>query len=224
MPANDNGNRVNKERLYELFSKISAALANPHRLELLDLLVQAPRTVEELAEQAHMSVPNTSQHLQRMKHANLVTDVRNGQYVRYFLAAPSIAWLWIALRSVANNQLADLGPALDRYRPQRHRFTRITQDELLGWMQKDEAVLIDVRPEIEYKAGHIPGSISMPIDNLGDHIDELPKGKTVVAYCRGPYCVYADQALELLMDQGYPVARLEEGVAEWQEEGYLLEF
>ncbi|MFZ3079649.1 MAG: metalloregulator ArsR/SmtB family transcription factor [Bellilinea sp.] len=223
MPANNNGNRVDKERLYELFSKISSALANRHRLELLDLLVQAPRTVEELAEQAHMSVPNTSQHLQRLKNANLVTDVRDGQYVRYFLATPSIAQLLIALRSVANQQLADLGPALDRYRPQRHQFARISQDELHGWMQRDEAVLIDVRPEVEYQAGHLPGSISMPIDNLSEHIAELPKGKTVVAYCRGPYCVYADQALELLMDQGYPVARLEEGVAEWLEEGYPLE-
>lgn len=224
MPANDNGNRVDKERLYELFSKISSALANRHRLELLDLLVQAPRTVEELAEQAHMSVPNTSQHLQRLKNANLVTDVRDGQYVRYSLATPSIAQLLMALRSVASQQLAEFGPALDRYRPQRHHFARISQDELHGWMQRDEAVLIDVRPEVEYQAGHLPGSISMPIDNLSEHIAELPKGKTVVAYCRGPYCVYADQALELLMEQGYPVARLEEGVAEWLEEGYPLEF
>ena len=192
MPANNNGNRVDKERLYELFSKISSAMANRHRLELLDLLVQAPRTVEELAEQAHMSVPNTSQHLQRLKHANLVIDVRDGQYVRYFLADRSITRLWSALRNVAKKQLADLGPALDR-------------------------------SAVEYKAGHLPGSISIPIDNLNEHIAELPKGKTVVAYCRGPYCVYADQALELLMDQGYPVARLEEGVAEWLEEGYSLE-
>lgn len=222
MPTANNSNRAEKERLYELFSKIGAALANQHRLELIDLLVQAPRTVEELAEQAHMSIPNTSQHLQRLKHSNLVLDRREGQNIRYHLADPSIIRLWLALRGVARKQLAEIDSALGRYRPMQGRYTQISAEELDQGLREKRVILIDVRPEIEYKAGHLPGAISAPIGNLDKAIKELPEGKTIVAYCRGPYCVLADQALERLADQGFPVARLEEGVAEWQEEGYPL--
>lgn len=223
MPVSNNGTREYKERLYELFSQIGSALANPHRLELLDLLVQAPRTVEELADQAHMSVANTSQHLQRLKQAHLVVDERDGQYIRYCLADPSIARLWLDLRGVAERQLAEVEQALNRYRPQRRNFDRLSAAELRERMRQDTVVLIDVRPKVEYEAGHLPGTISMPIDTLSERIDELPIGKTIVAYCRGPYCVYADQALELIASRGWSVARLEEGVAEWQEAGYSLE-
>ena len=218
-----NGNREHKEHLYELFAQISSALSNPHRLELLDLLVQAPRTVEELADQAHMSIANTSQHLQRLKQARLVTDTRDGQFIRYALASQAIARLWIDLRDVAEQQLAEVAPALNRYRPKRHHFEQISALELVERLNQNEVILIDVRPEIEYQAGHLPGAVSLPIDQLDERIEELPTGKTVVAYCRGPYCVYADQALEELSKRGWQVARLEEGVAEWQEAGYALE-
>jgi rhodanese-related sulfurtransferase len=218
-----NGIREHKERLYGLFSQIGSALSNPHRLELLDLLVQAPRTVEELADQANMSIANTSQHLQRLKQAHLVTDTRDGKFIRYALASPAIARLWIDLRSVAEQQLAEVEPSLNRYRPNRREFDRISIEELNERLAQDELILIDVRPEIEYQAGHLPGSVSLPIDRLEERIHNLPKGKMVVAYCRGPYCVFADQALELLSNRGWLVARLEEGVAEWQEAGYELE-
>jgi rhodanese-related sulfurtransferase len=215
--------RLPKEQLYSLFAQIAKAMANPHRLELLDLLAQAPRTVEELAQEAHMSVANTSQHLQRLKQARLVMDKREGLYVRYRLAGPTVARLWLELRSVARQQLAEVERALDAYRHHRHEFEQIPADQLLTRMRQGEVILLDVRPRIEYEAGHLPNAVSIPIDELEQHLDELPPDKTVVAYCRGPYCVYADEALALLAGKEYRVARLEEGVIEWQSAGYALE-
>jgi rhodanese-related sulfurtransferase len=208
--------RRHKERLYQLFTQVANALANPHRLELLDLLVQAPRTVEQLAQEAHMSVANTSQHLQRLKQARLVRDEREGLYVRYRLADPAVARIWIELRAVAARQLAEVEDALVAYRPRRHDFATISIAELQERLENNEVVLLDVRPTVEYQASHISGALSMPLDELAHRLAELPADKTIVAYCRGPYCVYADEALELLAAQGWTVARLEEGVFEWQ--------
>lgn len=212
--------RERKERLYELFSQIGAALANAHRLELLDLLVQAPRTVEELAEEAHMSVANTSQHLQRLKRARLVVGEREGLYVRYRLADPAVARLWLELRAVAAQQNAEVERALEDYRRRKHEFEPISASELQERMARDEVVLLDVRPEVEYQSGHLPGAVSMPQEALERELNRLPSDKLIVAYCRGPYCVFADEALALLSERGLPVRRLEEGVAEWQQAGY----
>jgi rhodanese-related sulfurtransferase len=212
-----------KGQLYQLFSRLAGAMANPHRLELLDLLVQAPRTVEDLAQEAHMSVANTSQHLQRLKQAHLVVDEREGLFIRYRLADPAVARLWLELRSVTGLQLAEVDRALDNYRPRRFDFQRISINDLQERMSRDEVLLLDVRPEVEFQAGHLPGAVSIPLDELEQRLDELPTGKLIVAYCRGPYCVFADQALELLSSKGWNVARLEEGVAEWQLAGNLLE-
>jgi rhodanese-related sulfurtransferase/DNA-binding transcriptional ArsR family regulator len=218
-----NGKRKHKERLYDLFAQVGGAMANPHRLELLDLLSQAPRTVEELAQEAHMSVANTSQHLQRLKGARLVHDERDGLFVRYSLADPSVARLWAELRHVAERQLADVERALEVYRERRHEFKAISTAELRARLQKGDVVLVDVRPQAEYEAGHLPGAISIPLDVLEQHVSELAPDKTVVAYCRGPYCVYADDALALLAARGWDVARLEEGVVEWQRAGFPLD-
>lgn len=220
---NGSDKRRHKEQLYNLFTQIANALANPHRLELLDLLVQAPRTVEELATEAHMSMANTSQHLHRLKQARLVVAEREGVYIRYRLADPAVARLWLELRMVTERQLAEVERALDAYRHHRHEFQQITADELRTRLRAGEVILLDVRPSVEYQAGHLPGAISMPIDELEHQLHELSPGKTVVAYCRGPYCVYADDALALLTRHGWNVARLEEGVAEWQRAGYVLE-
>ncbi len=211
-----------KDQLYQIFASLAAALANPHRLEVLDLLVQAPRTVEELAHEAHMSVANTSQHLQRLKQARLVRDEREGLYIRYSLADPRVARLWLELRSVAQLQLAEVERALGDYRPRRFDFQRISAEDLQEQMSRGEILLLDVRPEVEFRAGHLPGAVSMPVSEVARRIDELPKDKQIVAYCRGPYCVYADQALEILSEKGWKVRRLEEGVAEWEQEGYAL--
>jgi rhodanese-related sulfurtransferase len=212
-----------KGQLYQLFAHLASALANPHRLELLDLLMQAPRTVEDLAQEAHMRVANTSQHLQRLKQANLVVDERDGLFIRYRLADAVVARLWQELRSVAELQLAEVDRALSDYRPRRHDFPRISVDDLQERMSRDEVLLLDVRPDIEFQAGHLPGALSIPLDELEQRLGELPSGKLIVAYCRGPYCVFADQALELLSRRGWNAARLEEGVVEWQIAGNLLE-
>ena len=218
-----NEKRISKDQLYQTFARLVSALANPHRLELIDLLVQAPRTVEELAHEAHMTVANTSQHLQRLKQARLVLDERQGLFVRYRLAGLAVARLWLELRGVADHQLAEVDRALSDYRPRRHDFQKISVDDLQKRMGRDEVVLLDVRPEVEFLAGHLPGAVSFPLDELEQRLDELPPGKWIVAYCRGPYCVFADEALELLSARGWSVARLEEGVAEWQFAGFLLE-
>ncbi len=212
-----------KLQLYHLFARVASAMANPHRLELLDLLVQAPRTVEELAREANMSVANTSQHLQRLKQARLVLDEREGLYVRYRLADLAIARLWLELRAVAQQQLAEVERTLDAYRRRRHEFEKISVAELRERLRRGEVVLLDVRPEPEYRASHLPSAVSIPLDELERRLGELPRHQTIVAYCRGPYCVLADDALELLAERGWNVARLEEGVTEWQLAGLTLE-
>ncbi len=215
--------RKNKEMLYELFAQVGGALANPHRLELLDLLVQSPRTVEELAALAHMTVANTSQHLQRLKQAKLVIDERDGQHIFYCLADPAVARLWIELRRAAERQLAEVEQALERYRSHRLDFEHISMEDLRAGLDRGEIFLVDARPAPEYGAGHLPGAVSLPVGELAKRVAELPDDKTVVAYCRGPYCVDADEALMLLSAHGFRVKRLEEGVAEWQEAGLHLE-
>lgn len=215
--------REHKEQLYKLFAKIGNALANPHRLELIDLMVQSPRTVEELASLAQMSIANTSQHLQRLKKARLVVDQKNGLYVKYGLADPEIARLWVELRRVAEMQFVEVEKELELYRFHRSDIEKISVEQLREGLRRDELILIDARPEVEFRAGHLPGAVSYPVDTIGYRIDEIPLGKTLVTYCRGPYCVDADEALILLSAYGYPVKRLEEGVAEWQEAGYLVE-
>ncbi|MEW5985149.1 MAG: metalloregulator ArsR/SmtB family transcription factor [Chloroflexota bacterium] len=214
---------TDKIRLYEIFAEFGKALASASRLELLDLLSQAPRTVEELAEAAHLSLANASQHLQRLKSAGLVTAVREGVFIRYRLAGPAVVQLWLALRAVGEQHKYELEPALNAYRPQRHDFPTIPLVELLERLESHEVTLIDVRPGEEYAAGHLPGAISIPLSELQQRLEELPPGRLVVAYCRGPYCVYADQALALLAARGWQGARLEEGVNEWQQAGYSLE-
>ncbi len=218
------GDRLHeKKQLYRLFARVSAAMASPHRLELLDLLVQAPRTVEELARETGLSVANTSQHLQRLKQARLVVDQREGVRVRHYLADPAVARLWLELRAVAQRQLAEVEKVLDAYRERQQEFEKVSAEELRARLLRGDVVLLDVRPEAEYRAGHLPGAVSIPLDELERRLSELPAERTVVAYCRGPYCVYADDALELLATRGWKVARLEEGVAEWQQAGLPLE-
>ncbi len=215
--------RQRKERLYHLFTRISSAMANPHRLELLDLLVQAPRTVEELAREAGMSIANTSQHLQRLKQARLVMAEREGLYQRYRLADPAVMRLWLELRAVGEHHLAEVDQALDAYRTRRHEFEKVTIDELRARLRAGKAVLIDARPRVEYRAGHLPQAISIPLDELDRQLGELPRNRTLIVYCRGPLCVIADDALAVLAEQRRKVARLEEGVAEWQQAGLALE-
>jgi len=214
--------RPQKDHLFALFSQIAAAMANPHRLELLDLLAQAPRTVEELAQEATMSIANTSQHLQRLKKARLVVSEKEGLYVRYRLADPAVARLWLELRAVAHQRLAEVEVAIDAYRQRRDEFENVKVEELRGRLQNGDIILLDVRPEVEYENGHLPGALSLPLEEVEQKLASLPDEKTIVAYCRGPYCVMADDALAVLAANGRRVARLEEGVLEWRQAGHAV--
>ncbi|NIT53195.1 MAG: metalloregulator ArsR/SmtB family transcription factor [candidate division Zixibacteria bacterium] len=215
--------RRDKERMYELFAQVARAMSSPHRLELLDLLVQAPRTVQQLSKEANMKVGNTSQHLQRLKQARLVAESREGVHITYSIADNSVARLWLKLREVGTKQLAEVEQALDAYRNHRHDFVQVSAEEIREKVRNGKVTLIDVRPMEEYRAGHLPGARSLPLEEVESRLSELPPDRTVVAYCRGPYCVFADEALQFLQHRGYNVARLEDGVAEWQELGYELE-
>lgn len=212
-----------KAALYAVVAQVAQAVANPHRLELLDLLVQSPRSVEQLAEASAMSVANASQHLQRLKRAGLVRSERRGTSIYYRIADATVARLWVELRTVAEKQLAEMDRALDAYRAHRRDFARLSPAELRPQLDRGDVLLLDARPRLEYDAGHLPAAISIPIDELPERLDELPTDKLIVTYCRGPLCVYADQALELIVASGRQGARLEEGVAEWQLAGYALE-
>ncbi|WP_028458314.1 metalloregulator ArsR/SmtB family transcription factor [Chloroflexus sp. Y-396-1] len=213
-------NRTIKAHLFQQIALVTQAMANPHRLELLDLLVQAPRTVEQLAHATGMSVANTSQHLQRLKQGGLVIGERQGTTIRYRLADPAVIRLWNEVRTIAVQQLAGVERALERYRPKRQQFPVITMAELQASMKQGEIVLLDVRPAEEFVAAHLPAAISIPLSELPARIDELPVDKLIVAYCRGPLCSYADEALSFIIASGRRGARLEEGIAEWRLAGY----
>lgn len=213
-----------KTALYEQFARIGRSLANPHRLELLDLLTQSERTVEDLANQTALSIANTSQHLQTLRAARLVTVRRDGLYAYYRQADPRIFALWQALRAVGEAHLAEIDQLVRVYLQDRATLAPISADELRHQLASEESlVVLDVRPELEYCAGHIMGACSIPIDELAARLDELPRDRTIVAYCRGPYCVFADEATTLLRTHGLDARRLEIGLPEWRAAGYPVE-
>ena len=201
-----------KDRLYPEFARVSQAMASERRLELLDLLAQAPRRVEALAEETGMTVANVSQHLQVLKNARLVESERHGTSVTYRLASSSVLELWLALRAVGEERLPEVEPHRSRVA---RAHDEVPQRELQSLLRRGEAVLIDVRPALEFEHGHIPGAISIPPGELEDRMKELPKGKRIIAYCRGTYCLLADEAVALLRARGFDAVRLEGGWPEW---------
>jgi rhodanese-related sulfurtransferase/DNA-binding HxlR family transcriptional regulator len=190
------------------------AFASPVRLELLDLLAQAPRTVDELAQASDQSTANTSQHLQALHAAGLVTRERDGMRVRYTLAGDETLQVWLSLREASAARLAEVERAAREYLGV--DVEAIDRDELVARMARGDVVLVDVRPEEEYAAGHIEGARSIPIDELERRLSELPRGREVVAYCRGPFCAYAHQAVRQLQASGRKARRLEDGWPEWR--------
>jgi rhodanese-related sulfurtransferase len=216
-------NRKLKDAVYEQFARIGKAVAAPKRLELLDLLCQAPRTVEALAEQASLSVANASQHLQILRAARLVEAEKKGLYVEYRLADERVGAFFHALRSLAEDRLAEVDQFRRAHLTERGAMEAVGGAELLRRVRDGEVTVLDVRPAEEYRAGHIPGALSVPLSELEKRIARLPKRREVVAYCRGPYCVMAIEAVEALRNKGFRAHRMEQGVADWRARGWRVE-
>jgi rhodanese-related sulfurtransferase len=217
------GSREFKDNLYAEFAVLGKALANPHRLELLDLLAQGERNVEELAKEAALSFANASSHLQVLRRARLVEADKRGLNVIYRLAAPEIFQLWRTLRDVGRARLSEIDRLVENYFTHRDAFEAVDKEELLRMLKDEAVIIIDVRPELEYEQGHIPAARSVPVENLKRRLAELPRDVEIVAYCRGPYCVLSDQAVRLLHRHGFRARRLSEGFPEWRAAGYPVE-
>jgi rhodanese-related sulfurtransferase len=203
-----------KQALFEAIAVMGKAFASPRRLELLDLLAQAPRTVDELARASDQSNANTSQHLQALHAAGMVTRAREGNSVRYSLAGDEVLALWLALRDASVARLAEVERAARDYLGE--DVDAIGRDELIARLRRGDVVLVDVRPGEEFEAGHIDGARSIPLDELEDRLADLPADHEVVAYCRGPFCAYAHEAVRRLHAAGRPARRLDEGWPEWR--------
>ncbi|MCW5979720.1 MAG: ArsR family transcriptional regulator [Bryobacteraceae bacterium] len=209
-----------KTAIYEELSRIGKAVASPSRLELLDLLCQGPRTVEELAREAGLSVANASQHLRTLRTARLVEADKNGLYVTYRLADQQVCAFFLALRTLAENRLAEIEQIVRQFMEGREPMEPLEKEPLLERVRQGAVTVLDVRPRDEYIAGHIPGAISVPLKKLEQHLADLPTDREIVAYCRGPYCVLAVQAVEALRARGFRAVRLEDGVPDWRRRGF----
>ena len=216
-------NRSFKDAIYEQLARLGKAVAAPKRLELLDLLCQGPKTVEVLADQATLSVANTSQHLQVLRAARLVEAEKQGLHVEYRLAGEDVCEFFLALRTLAEGRLAEIEVVTREYLARRSAMETVAGGELLRRVKSGEVTVLDVRPPEEYRAGHIPGAVSIPLGELKARFKELPKNREVVAYCRGPYCVFAVEAVELLRKKGFTAHRLREGVLDWRSRGWRVD-
>ena len=213
-----------KDRLYAEFAVIGKALASAHRLELLDLLAQGERSVDELAHEIGQSLANTSAHLQVLRQARLVESDKRGLNVVYRLATPDVFTLWRVLRDLGSARLAEVDRLVETYLTDRASLTAVDVDELRRLVEDGVVTLIDVRPVLEYRQGHIPTARSMPVAELERRLTELPRDRGIVAYCRGPYCVYSDEAVQLMQQHGFvDVRRLADGFPEWRAAGLPVE-
>jgi rhodanese-related sulfurtransferase len=212
-----------KDTVYEQFARIGKAVSAPKRLELLDLLCQGPRTVESLAEQAALSIANASQHLQVLRAARLVEAEKKGLYVEYRVADDQVSRFFREVRSLAETRIAEVEQVTRAYMTERGAMEPVAGHELLRRARGGEVTVLDVRPVEEFRAGHIPGAISVPLSELKKRIAELPKRREIVAYCRGPYCVMAIEAVELLRKKGFRAHRMELGIVDWRARGWRVE-
>ncbi len=212
-----------KDSIYEQFARVGKAVSAPKRIELLDLLCQSPRTVEALAEQAGISVANASQHLQVLRAARLVEAEKKGLYVHYRVADEEVGDFFVALRELAGSRLAEVERVTREYFEQRGAMEPVQGEELLRRVKQGDVIALDVRPTEEYRAGHIPGAVSIPVAELKARLKELPKNRQIVAYCRGPYCVMALEAVELLRKKGFKAVHMQHGVLDWRARGWRVE-
>ena len=212
-----------KDKVYTLMAQLMKAMANPHRLEIIELLGQGERSVEEIAAETNLSIANASQHLQVLKQSNLVEIKRKGNFILYRIANDNIYQSWKHFREVGTSNLAEVEKTLNDFRTEKHSLESVKIDELLSRMKSSSVILLDVRPETEFKAGHIRGALNVPIRQLSKRIKELKKSNQYVAYCRGPFCVFADDAVQLLSQKGFVVKRLEEGFPDWKVRGLPID-
>jgi rhodanese-related sulfurtransferase/DNA-binding transcriptional ArsR family regulator len=213
------GDRAAKDALYDGFAEVAKALASGRRAEIVDVLAQGERSVDEIADEIGQSVANTSHHLRAMARAGLLTTRRDGTRIFYALASERVAELWSALRDVAGEHVAGLERLAAAYLGDRDGVEVVDRTELAARLKRGEVVILDVRPEVEFAAGHIAGARSVPITELRRHLRALPDDTDVVAYCRGPYCVYADDAVRELNKKGFRARRLIDGFPEWKRAG-----
>lgn len=212
-----------KDRLFEQFARIGKALASPRRLEIVDLLAQGERTVEEISRETAMPVANASQHLQALKGARMVESRREGLYAYYRLADEGVFLTWQAVRALGEARLAEVDRVVETYLEDRGALEAVEATELMERLGDGSVVVLDVRPAEEYRAGHIPGALSVPLEALEAALLTLPRDKDVVAYCRGPYCVFSDEVVRALSVRGYRASRLADGFPEWRAAGYPVE-
>ena len=212
-----------KDKVYGELSKITKALANPHRLEIIELLAQGEYTVEQISIQTNLSVANASQHLQVLKIAQLVDITRDGNFVNYRLANGNVFKAWQALRQLGVERIASIEKLVKDFRHSKFKIESVTIDELIKKIKSGKVTILDVRPETEYRKGHIPNSVSIPFLELSKRLKELPKKNEIIAYCRGPFCVFADEAVALLTKAGYKAKRLELGFPDWAVLGLSVE-
>jgi rhodanese-related sulfurtransferase len=217
------GDRGARDALYAAFGEVAAALGSGRRAEIVDLLGQGERSVEEVAGQIGQSVANTSHHLRKLARAGLVGTRRDGTRIYYGLAGEHVHELWAAVRAVAAEHLAGLDRLAEAYLGDRSELEAVDRATLVARISKGDVLVLDVRPETEYVAGHIAGARSVPLDELRRRLCSLPDDRQIVAYCRGPYCVYADDAVRVLREHGLPAARLEDGFPEWRRAGLPVE-
>lgn len=212
-----------KKLAFEQFALVARALGSGHRLELLDILVQGERSVERLAQASGLTITNVSQHLQQLRRAGLVTSRKSGTQVIYSLADPEVVTLVRTLWRVTERNVGELERVVQRYYRDRDGLGPVSRDELKARLRQKSVIVLDVRPAEEYAAGHVPGAISIPVSELKRRLKEIPKRQEIVACCRGPYCVYSYDAIEILRPKGFNIRRLEGGYLEWMAAGLPVE-
>lgn len=217
------GQREAKDALFAAFASVAKALGNGHRAEIVDVLAQGERSVDAIAAEIGQSVANTSHHLRVLATAGLVATRRDGTFIHYRLASERVGELWAALRDVAVEHVAEVEVLAGDYLGDTESIDEVTAPELAARLDRGRVVVLDVRPEAEFAAGHIDGARSVPYDELARRIESLPKSREIVAYCRGPYCVYATDAVRLLRSQGFKARRLHDGYPEWERAGLPVE-
>ena len=210
--------------LFDQFARVAQAMASGRRVEIVDVLCNGDRTVEELARQVGFSIANTSQHLQVLKEAGLVAATRDGTRMRYRIASPAVYSLWVGLRSLAAERLPAVRSLVETYLGSRDDLEPISGETLLARLKAGEPlVVVDVRPVEEYRAAHLPGAVSIPLGELEQRLSELPRDRQIVAYCRGPYCAFAPEAVRTLQAHGYAARHLANGLPEWAASGFGVE-